>query len=186
MKYTIRLTFPSQGTRLWDCGHYAALHKCWTGLSPFAAFLSKKHTLAAPLVTHQDITMQNSKVSLLDMSSSFFIRHYLKNPLTFCFHHLLICLNSEGTFSKTGLHKCIKHRMLSQYFGKTLTEDPNRNQLRAARHCLHHIIARGRACELVFGTPTCASASEHAITTNRQTVRNEIEDINTGKTANWG
>ena len=43
------------------------------------------------------------KVLLLDMSSSFFIRHYLKNPLSFCFHHLLICLNSEGTFSKTGL-----------------------------------------------------------------------------------
>ena len=36
---------------------------------------------------------------LLDMSSSFFIRHYLKNPLSFRFHHLLICLNSEGTFS---------------------------------------------------------------------------------------
>ena len=36
---------------------------------------------------------------LLDMSSSFFIRHYLKNPLSFHFHHLLICLNSEGTFS---------------------------------------------------------------------------------------
>ena len=36
---------------------------------------------------------------LLDMSSSFFIRHYLKNPLSFLFHHLLICLNSEGNFS---------------------------------------------------------------------------------------
>ena len=40
---------------------------------------------------------------LLDMSSSFFIRHYLKNPLSFRFHHLLICLNSEGNFSQTGL-----------------------------------------------------------------------------------
>ena len=39
------------------------------------------------------------EVLLLDMSSSFFIRHYLKNPLSFLFHHLLICLNSEGTFS---------------------------------------------------------------------------------------
>jgi len=39
------------------------------------------------------------KAPLLDMSSSFFIRHYLKNPLTFLFHHLLICLNSEGNFS---------------------------------------------------------------------------------------
>ena len=39
------------------------------------------------------------KVLLLDMSSSFFIRHYLKNPLSFHFHHLLICLNSKGTFS---------------------------------------------------------------------------------------
>ena len=39
------------------------------------------------------------KALLLDMSSSFFIRHYLKNPLSFRFHHLLICLNSEGTFS---------------------------------------------------------------------------------------
>ena len=39
------------------------------------------------------------RVLLLDMSSSFFIRHYLKNPLSFHFHHLLICLNSEGTFS---------------------------------------------------------------------------------------
>ena len=38
------------------------------------------------------------KVLLLDMSLSFFIRHYLKNPLSFLFHHLLICLNSEGTF----------------------------------------------------------------------------------------
>ena len=40
---------------------------------------------------------------LLGMSSSFFIRHYLKNPLSFRFHHLLICLNSEGNFSQTGL-----------------------------------------------------------------------------------
>ena len=39
------------------------------------------------------------KVLLLDMSFSFFIRHYLKNPLSFLFHHLLICLNSEGNFS---------------------------------------------------------------------------------------
>ena len=36
---------------------------------------------------------------LLDMSSSFFIRHYLKNPLSFHFHHLLICLKSERSFS---------------------------------------------------------------------------------------
>ena len=40
----------------------------------------------------------NHRVLLLDMSSSFFIRHYLKNPLSFLFHHLLICLNSEGNF----------------------------------------------------------------------------------------
>ena len=39
------------------------------------------------------------RVLLLDMSISFFIRHYLKNPLSFLFHHLLICLNSEGNFS---------------------------------------------------------------------------------------
>ena len=43
-------------------------------------------------------TAQHGAV-LLDMSSSFFIRHYLKNPLSFLFHHLLICLNSEGNFS---------------------------------------------------------------------------------------
>ena len=36
---------------------------------------------------------------LVGVSSSFFIRHYLKNPLSFLFHHLLICLNSEGNFS---------------------------------------------------------------------------------------
>jgi hypothetical protein len=46
-----------------------------------------------------------SRLLLLDMSFSFFIRHYLKNPLSFLFHHLLICLNSEGNFSETGLCK---------------------------------------------------------------------------------
>ena len=46
---------------------------------------------------------------LLDMSSSFFIRHYLKNPLSFLFHHLLICLNSEGNFSETGLWNKIQN-----------------------------------------------------------------------------
>ena len=46
-------------------------------------------------------TAQHGAV-LLDMSSSFFIRHYLKNPLSFRFHHLLICLNSEGNFSQPG------------------------------------------------------------------------------------
>ena len=40
------------------------------------------------------------KVPLLDMSFSFFIRHYLKNPLSFLFHHLLICLNSEGNLDR--------------------------------------------------------------------------------------
>ena len=30
------------------------------------------------------------------MSSSLFIRHYLRNPIWFIFHRLLICLNSAG------------------------------------------------------------------------------------------
>ena len=42
---------------------------------------------------------------LLVVSSSFFIRHYLKNPFAFLFHHLLICLNSEGNFNYTRLRK---------------------------------------------------------------------------------
>jgi hypothetical protein len=42
---------------------------------------------------------------LLVMSSSFFIRHYLKNPFAFLFHHLLICLNSEGNFNYTRLRE---------------------------------------------------------------------------------
>ena len=54
-------------------------------------------------------TAQHGAV-LLDMSSSFFIRHYLKNPLSFRFHHLLICLNSEGNFSQPGFWR-VRARM---------------------------------------------------------------------------
>ena len=49
------------------------------------------------------------------MSCPFFIRHYLRNPLSFYVHHLLICLNSEGNFSKTGycVERCSK-KLLTQ------------------------------------------------------------------------
>ena len=59
------------------------------------------HTCRAAGHASRDYTAQHGAV-LLDMSSSFFIRHYLKNPLSFRFHHLLICLNSEGNFSQPG------------------------------------------------------------------------------------
>ena len=39
---------------------------------------------------------------LWNMGLSFFIRHYCKNPISFLFHHLLICLNSEGNINHTG------------------------------------------------------------------------------------
>ncbi len=51
---------------------------------------------------------------LWNMGLSFFIRHYYKNPISFLFHHLLICLNSEGNINHTGplvsltlAYKCI-------------------------------------------------------------------------------
>ena len=185
MKYTIWLAFPSQGTRLWDCAHYAVPHKCWTGLSPFAAFLSKKHTLAAPLVTHQDITMQNNEVSLLDMSSSFFIRHYLKNPLSFCFHHLLICLNSEGTFSKSGL---IEGIIPWDTITKTQPTIPTRFRETNCGQSGFACITNSHEVEpqLVFDTPTCDNTSERASTADQRMARKVEEGINTGKTANWG
>ena len=166
MKYTIWFTFPSQGTWLWDCARYAAPHKCWTGLSPFTVFLSKKHTLAAPLVTHQDVTMHNNEVTLLDMSFSFFIRHYLKNPVTFCFHHLLICLNSEGTFSKTGLQRIPRSPAKRSHKRPTDSTHLIRvNQLWAVRLCLHHKSHR-ETPHPKFGAPT-QEKSKHATATDQ-------------------
>lgn len=61
----------------------------------FDAFFQLACTCASIGNTFQNYNSR-PEAPIFKLSSSLFIRHYLRNPIWFIFHRLLICLNSAG------------------------------------------------------------------------------------------
>ena len=79
------------------------------GISPSMALSFKRLATVPPLVMHCKITIQSSKTPFVKLSTSLFIRNYLRNPIWFIFHRLLICLNSAGSHASLHVAAALLH-----------------------------------------------------------------------------